>query len=106
MQKRALFKRFREAVEAAGIEVDGIEALSVDDVRQMAGVEARGRTGTFVANMKRRMALELELREVQGVAQWIQSRIQTQFPEAEVKVRRGRVVEVFLDGQLEVEDVG
>ncbi len=96
MQRRALFKRFREAVEAAGIDIAGIEALSADDVRQMAGVE--GRTGTFLENMKRRMASELKLREVQGVAQWIQSRIQTQFPQAETKVRRGGVVEVWLDG--------
>ena len=96
MRERLIYKRFRDAVEAQGIDAATVEALSAEAVRQMAGGE--GMTQTFLKNMRNRLAAKLRVREVEDAAGWIESKVRAQFAQAQTRVRRGRVIEVWLDG--------
>ena len=102
MRERLVYKRFRDAVEAQGIDAAAVEALAPQAVRQMAGAE--GMTRTFVKNMRDRLAARMRQREAQTAAAWIESRVRTQFAQAQTRVRKGRVIEVWLDG-VGVEDI-
>ena len=101
MRKRLVYKRFREAVEAQGIDAAAVEALLPQAVRQMAG--GKGMTQTFLKNMRNRLASKLRVRETEIAAAWIESRVRAQFAQAQTRVRGGRVIEVWLDG-VPVED--
>ena len=101
MRKRLVYKRFREAVEAQGIDAAAVEALLPEAVREMSGCE--GMTQTFLKNMRNRLASKLRVREAEIAAAWIESRVRAQFPQAQTKTQRGRVIEVWLDG-VPVED--
>ena len=96
MRKRAIFKTFKQAVEAADIDLAGIKAMSVDAVRQMAGAEYG--TSTVLKNMKKTMVAELQRKEVVATADWLVTSVQTRFANAEVRIRRGQMIEVWLDG--------
>lgn len=98
MQKRELYKRLRDAVEARGDDAAGVESMSAAAARAIIGPLAAGMTVTLLENAKRRLAAELRRKEMQTVADWIIARVQTRFASAEVKIRRGRVIEVWLDG--------
>ena len=100
MQNRELYKRLRDAVEAQGSDSDAVEGLSAAAVRSIIGPEADGMTTTLIRNAKRTLAEELRHREMQATADWIISGVKTRFADAEVKIRRGRVIEVWLDGKL------
>ena len=102
MRERLVYKRFRDAVEAQGIDAASVEALLPQAVRQMAGCE--GMTQTFLKNMRNRLAAKLRQREAETAAAWIESKVRVRFPQAQTKVRRGRVIEVWLDG-VPVEDI-
>ena len=103
MRERPVYKRFRDAVEAQGVDAAAVEMLSPQAVRQMAGCE--GMTQTFLKNMRNRLAAKLRENEAETVAAWIKSKVLTRFPQAQTKVRRGRVIEVWLDpGAPGVED--
>ncbi len=104
MKKRELYKRLRDAVEAQGSDSVAVEGLSSAAVRAIIGPEAAGVTTTLIRNAKRGLAAELRRKEMQATADWIVSGVQTRFAGAEVKIRRGRVIEVWLDG-LPVEPV-
>ena len=98
MRKRQLYKRLRDAVEARGDDSAAVEGLQTRALRSMIGPEAAGATVTLLDNARRRLGAELRRREMQATADWIISRVQTRFAGAEVKIRRGRVIEVWLDG--------
>ncbi len=100
MRRRELYKRLRDAVEARGDDSGGVEGLSVAAARSIIGLEAEGATVTLIRNAKRTLAAELRRKEMQATADWIISGVRTRFGSAEVKIRRGRVIEVWLDGKL------
>ena len=102
MKKRQLYKRLRDAVEARGDDSDAVEGLSADAARSIIGPEADGMTTTLIRNAKRRLAAELRRKEMRTVADWIVSGVRTRFADVEVKIRRERVIEVWLDGMPEV----
>jgi hypothetical protein len=89
----------RDAVEARGNDSDAVEGLSAAAARAIIGPEAAGATVTMIENAKRRLAAELRRREMRTVADWIIARVQTRFEGAQVKIRRRRVIEVWLDGK-------
>ncbi len=99
MTRRELYKRLRDAVEARGDDSDAVEALRTRAVRSLIGPEAARATTTLIRNTRRRLAAELRRKEMQTVADWIISSVRTRFGNAEVKIRRGRVIEVWLDGK-------
>ena len=104
MRRSQLYKRLRDAVEVRGDDSSAVEDMSAAAARSIIGLEAAGATTTLIRNAKRTLAAELRREEMQATADWIVSGVQTRFAEAEVKIRRGRVVEVWLDGlQEEVE---
>ncbi len=104
MKKSQLYKRLRDAVEAQGSDSTGVEGLSAAAARSLVGSEAAGVTTTLIRNAKRTLAAELRRKEMQATADWIISSVRTRFGSAEVKIRRGRVIEVWLDGlPVEVE---
>ncbi len=98
MTRSQLYKRLRDAVEARGDDSDAVEGLRTRAVRALIGPEAARATTTLIRNTRRRLAAELRRKEMQAVADWIISHVQTRFADVEVKVRRGRVIEVWLDG--------
>ncbi len=98
MTRRELYKRLRDAVEARGDDADAVDALRTRAVRALIGPEAARTTTTLIRNTRRRLAAELRRREMQATADWIISSVRTRFGSAEVKIRRGRVIEVWLDG--------
>ena len=98
MGRTELYKRLRDAVEARGDDSDAVEALGTRAVRALIGPEAEGMTTTLIRNSRRRLAAELRRKEMQATADWIISSVRTRFGSAEVKIRRGRVIEVWLDG--------
>ena len=99
MERTELYKRLRDAIEARGDDSDAVEALRTRAVRALIGPEAARATTTLIRNTRRRLAAELRRKEMQAVADWIISHVRTRFAEVEVKVRRGRVIEVWLDGK-------
>ncbi len=98
MRKRELYKRLRDAVEAQGSDSGAVEGLSAAAVRSLIGPEAARATTTLIRNAKRTIATELRRREMQATADWIISGVRTRFVDAEVKIRRGHVIEVWLEG--------
>ncbi len=98
MTRRELYKRLRDAVEARGDDSDAVDALRSLAVRALIGPEAKGATTTLIRNTRRRLAAELRRKEMRTVADWIISSVRTRFADVEVKIRRGRVIEVWLDG--------
>ncbi len=98
MQRRELYKRLKDAVEARRDDSDAVEGLSEAAARSLVGLEAAGMTTTLIRNAKRTLAAELRRKEMQATAEWIIASVQTRFASAEVKIRRGRVIEVWLDG--------
>ena len=99
MGRTELYKRLRDAVESRGDDSDAVEALGTRAVRALIGPEAEGMTTTLIRNTRRRLAAELRRKEMQATADWIISSVRTRFADVEVKVRRGRVIEVWLDGK-------
>ncbi len=99
MERSELYKRLRDAVEARGDDAAGVEALRTRAVRLLIGPESKGITTTLIRNTRRRLAAELRRKEMQTVADWIIASVRTRFGSAEVKMRRGRVIEVWLDGK-------
>ncbi len=99
MTRRELYKRLRDAVEARGDDSDAVEALRTNAVRSLIGPEAARATTTLIRNTRRRLAAELRRKEMQTVADWIIAHVRTRFANVEVKVRRGRVIEVWVDGK-------
>ncbi len=100
MQRRELYKKLRDAVEARGDDAAGVEGMSVPAARSIIGPEAARATTTLIRNASRTLAAELRRKEMRTVADWIVSGVKTRFGSAEVKIRRGRVIEVWLDGKL------
>ena len=98
MRNRELYNRLRDAVEARGDDADAVEALRTRATRLLIGPEAKGASTTLIRNMRSRLALELRRKEMQATADWIISSIRTRFADAQVKIRQGRVIEVWLDG--------
>ena len=101
MKKRELYKRLRDAVEARGDDSDAVEGLSAAAARSIIGLEAGGATVTLLENAKRTLAAELRRKEMRTVADWIATGVRTRFADVEVKIRRERVIEVWLDGMPE-----
>ena len=99
MRRRELYNRLRNAVEARGDDSTAVEALRTRATRLLIGPEAKGASTTLIRNMRSRLGAELRRKEVQATADWIISHVQTRFEGAEVKIRRGRVIEVWLDGK-------
>ncbi len=99
MTRRELYKRLRDAVEARGDDSDAVGALRTRAVRSLIGPEAKGVTTTMIRNTKHTLTAELRRKEMQTVADWIISHVRTRFGSVEVKVRRERVIEVWLDGK-------
>ncbi len=99
MQRRELYKKLRDAVEARGDDSTAVKALRTNATRLLIGDESKGLSTTLIRNMRSRLAAELRRKEMQAVADWIISHVQTRFADVEVKVRRGRVIEVWLDGK-------
>ncbi len=99
MRRRELYKRLRDAVEARGDDAAGVEGLSAAAARSIIGPEADGMTTTLIRNAMRTLAAELRRKEMGTVADWIISGVKTRFEGAQVKIRRRRVIEVWLDGK-------
>ena len=92
------YQNFELSVKTANYSADGVKLLTIDEVRLLIGVEAKSLTITFVTNMQQKLVAEMKLQELQSAANWIISRIITQFPTAEAKVKRNRKIEIWLDG--------
>ncbi len=99
MTRRELYEKLRDAVEARGDDSDAVEALRTRAVRALIGEKSAGLSTTVIRNMRRRLAAELRRKEMQATADWIISSVRTRFGGAEVKIRRGRIIEVWLDGK-------
>jgi len=54
--------------------------------------------------MKRSLANELQVEQDESIVQWIIAQIQGQFPLAQGAMRRGRIVEIHLDGYSEEDE--
>ena len=93
-----MYKRLRDAVEARRDDSDAVEGLSAAAARSIIGPEADGITVTMLENAKRTLAAELRRKEMRTVADWIVTGVKTRFAGAQAKIRRGRVIEVWLEG--------
>ncbi len=98
LQRTAAYDELKDAIQAAGHTYPAVLLLDVKAVRTLIGEKARGMSQTLIRNMQRKALVELKRAELQSAADWILSRILSQFPGAEVKIRRGRVIELWLDG--------
>lgn len=96
--KRALYESLKIAVGLQKLSTRGVELLSPGQVRTAIGPDAKGLTNTLVRNMQRKLVREMERAESQSAADWVISRIFTQYPNAEVGVKRGRVLQIWFDG--------
>ena len=104
VRKRDAYDSFRDAARLEEYDSAAVEALRTTATRLLIGDKSKGLTTTCVGNMRRRLAEELRRDEMQAVADGILLEVQKDFPGAEVKIRRGRVIEVWLDG-LPEEDI-
>ncbi len=100
--KRTLYPSLKAAVVSHKLSTRGVELLSPAQVRMAIGQGAAGSSITLIRNIQRKAAVEMRREELQSAADWILSRLRTQFPDAEVGVKRNRVVQVWLDGEPKV----
>ena len=100
-------RRLRKADAYADLEIavdagskTHMELALMDDaaVRAMIGEKAKGLSTAFVGNLRDRLVRKMQQAELQSAADWIVSRVSGQYPNAEVSISRGRVVQVHLDG--------
>ena len=104
MRNNPSYMKLKEAAAKQAANAAAVTGLSVEDVRVMAGVAKGERTVTFLENMKRSLANELRVEQDESIVQWIISQIQGQFPLAVGAMRRGRIVEIHLDGCIEEDE--
>ncbi len=98
IDKRTLYESLKAAIVSQKLSVRGVELLSPAQVRMAIGQGVRGLSVTFIRNMQRRLVAEMRREELQSAADWILSRILSQFANAGVAVKRNRIVQVWLDG--------
>ncbi len=98
MRRSQLYKMLRDAVEARRDDSGAVEGLSAAAARSIIGPVAGGATITMIENAKRTLAAELRRKEMRTVADWIVTGVKTRFEGAQVKIRRRRIIEVWLDG--------
>ena len=104
MRNNPLYKKLKEAAAKQAANATLVNSLSIEDVRVMAGVAAGERTVTFLENMRLSLANELQTEQDESIVQWIIAQIQGQFPLAVGAMRRGRIVEIHLDGYSEEDE--
>jgi hypothetical protein len=104
MRNNPLYKKLKEVTVKQVANAAAVEGLSIEDVRVMAGVSAGERTVTFLENMRLSLANELQTEQDESIVQWIIAQIQGQFPLADGAMRRGRIVEIHLDGYSEEDE--
>jgi len=104
MRNNPLYTKLKEAAAKQTANATTVTGLSIEDVRVMAGVAAGERTVTFLENMRLSLANELQTEQDESIVQWIIAQIQGQFPLAVGGMRRGRIVEVHLDGYSEEDE--
>jgi len=98
MKQHILYKRIEEAAEAQRLDAAAVEGLSTEVMRTLAGVQDGPVTATLLAGIQRKIGAVMRRKEVQAAAEWIEAQLRVRFPEAKAVVRRGRVIEVWLDG--------
>lgn len=89
------------AVDVARKTHDELKLMSYKDVEKLLGESAAGLSKTFVVNMQRKLVRSMVQEGLQSAADWILSRISGTYPNAAVGVKRGRIVQVWLDGKPE-----
>ena len=106
MTKQALFNALKEAAEAAGKTSADIAALSLQEIHQYIvnklGSSPKGLHGGILAIIKKRLVLALAKEEDAQICAWAKGRLETQFPSVTVIMRKDRLLEVHLDGFVEV----
>ncbi|HPD47913.1 MAG TPA: hypothetical protein P5279_14900 [Anaerohalosphaeraceae bacterium] len=101
MRQLALYKKVKDGAETQELSAGAVEALSAEAVKTLAGVGtggAEGMTATLVANVRRAVAAELRQKEMAAGAAWVEQQVRARYPQAAAVFRRGRVIEVWLDG--------
>jgi hypothetical protein len=98
MRQREVYKRVEEAAETQGLDAAGVENLSAQVMRALAGVQDGAVTATLLAGIRRKVAAVMRRKELEAAATWIETQLRTRFPQAAAVVGRGRVIEVWLDG--------
>ncbi len=104
MRNNPLYTKLKEAAAKQAANATAVNSLSIEDVRVMAGVTAGEKTVTFLENMRLSLANELQTEQDNSIVQWIIAQIQGQFPLAQGAMRRGRIVEIHLDGYSEEDE--
>ena len=104
MRNNPLYTKLKEAAAKQAANAAAVNSLSIEDVQVMAGIAAGERTVTFLENMRLSLANELQVEQDESIVQWIIAQIQGQFPLAVGAMRRGRIVEIHLDGYSEEDE--
>ncbi len=104
MRNNPLYTKLKEAAAKQAANATLVNSLSIEDVRVMARISVGERTVTFLENMRLSLANELQVEQDESIVQWIIAQIQGQFPLAEGAMRRGRIVEIHLDGYSEEDE--
>jgi len=100
--RRGVYDDLTAAIEAVAMTYQAVELRSDAEVRALIGDKAAGLSGTFIANLRRKAVRSMKRKEMESVADWIVSRVSGQFPNVGVVPKRGRMIQVYLDGVPEV----
>ena len=101
-QKSDAYTALITGVDAGDVKHQALELLTTKEVKAVIGGKADGLSNTFIGNMQRKLVRKMQHEELQSVADWVLSLITSQYPNAEVDIKRGRIVQVWLDGKPEV----
>lgn len=97
--KTDIYDLLTTSVNTGSIESRTLETLSIEEVKKLIGKEADGLTNTFVGNIQRRLIKKMDQAAAQLIADWIISSVQVQFANAEIEIKRGNIVKIWLDGK-------
>ncbi len=100
-RKSDAYAQLETAVGAANKTHEALALMTTGELRTMIGEKANGLSGTFVGNLQQRLVKKMQQAELQSAADWVKSLILVQYPNADVTIKRGRVVQVWLDGKPE-----
>lgn len=94
VSKKQAYENLQDVIK--GYTAKATEDLSVSDVRSLISIA--GLSGAYITNMLVQSTKEKQLQELEIAASRALAPLQGDYPRAQAKPKRGRKIEIWLDG--------
>lgn len=75
-----------------------LELLKPEEVQNLIGKNADDFTITIIESLQRQRLKQIRSEKLQSAADWIKSLIITTYPKNDVIIKRGNIIQIYLDG--------